>query len=289
MTKSVCYQIGEEDICFDLEGEVGVSESCILLENDDNLLTNTPWNEQGFVIQPFLTNQQFSQVKSGLTELVSDVLLRIGVKIDEKFSLDKYHLYVSDEQHLQIAKLIQHGWNVEWFPIDFSIVESNISKMLGQKVSAEAKHLNPANFDNGLVSKTYDKMYVFNVRIVRPQKWLDNNPPHRDVWIDRLRNAINIYAPICGSTAKSSLPIIPQSHFFDEAIIERTASGAKLNGTAYTVPCVTGIDGETVKLIRPNPQENEVMVFSPYLIHGGGYNFEKEMTRVSIEVRFWSS
>jgi hypothetical protein len=288
MMKSICYQIGDENICFDLDGEVSLSHSHILLDSDDNLLKQTPWNKQGFTIQPFLNDQQSTQVKIGLTELISSVLRRVDSTIDDHFSLERYHLYVSDEQHLKLAKLIQHGWNVEWFPIDFSTVESRISELLGRKVSAEAQHLSPTNFDNGLVSRAYKKMCVFNLRIVRPQKWQDNNPPHKDVWIDWLRNAVNIYVPICGSTSKSALPILPGSHFFNEAIIERTVAGAKLNGTSYTVPCVTGLAGEKVKLIRPNPQENEVMIFSPYLIHGGGYNFENDTTRVSLEVRFWA-
>jgi ectoine hydroxylase-related dioxygenase (phytanoyl-CoA dioxygenase family) len=107
------------------------------------------------------------------------------------------------------------------------------------------------------------------------------------VWIDRLRNAVNIYAPLCGSTNKSSLPLISGSHFFKESEIERTAQGALLNGIKYTVPCVTTVNGETPRLLRPQVLENEVMLFSPYLVHGGAYNFEMDRTRMSLEIRFW--
>jgi len=40
-------------------------------------------------------------------------------------------------------------------------------------------------------------------------------------------------------------------------------------------------------LERPNPGENEMLLFSPYLVHGGGYNFNTDMTRISLEMRFW--
>jgi ectoine hydroxylase-related dioxygenase (phytanoyl-CoA dioxygenase family) len=40
-------------------------------------------------------------------------------------------------------------------------------------------------------------------------------------------------------------------------------------------------------MIRPNPSENEVLVFSPYLVHGGGYNTNIDITRISLEMRFW--
>ena len=40
-------------------------------------------------------------------------------------------------------------------------------------------------------------------------------------------------------------------------------------------------------LERPNPGLNEVLVFSPYLIHGGAFNQQTDATRVSLEMRFW--
>jgi ectoine hydroxylase-related dioxygenase (phytanoyl-CoA dioxygenase family) len=42
-----------------------------------------------------------------------------------------------------------------------------------------------------------------------------------------------------------------------------------------------------LRLERPNPGPNEVMVFSPYLIHGGAFNQQPDHTRVSLEMRFW--
>jgi hypothetical protein len=72
-----------------------------------------------------------------------------------------------------------------------------------------------------------------------------------------------------------------------ESDIERTVKGAVLNGTSYTVPCVISIKKEMPSLQRPNPEENEVMLFSPYLVHGGGYNFNEAKTRISLEMRFW--
>jgi ectoine hydroxylase-related dioxygenase (phytanoyl-CoA dioxygenase family) len=38
---------------------------------------------------------------------------------------------------------------------------------------------------------------------------------------------------------------------------------------------------------RPDPQAGEVLVFSPYLIHGGAMNFNSDVTRLSLEMRFW--
>jgi len=39
-------------------------------------------------------------------------------------------------------------------------------------------------------------------------------------------------------------------------------------------------------MIRPNPSINEILVFSPYLIHGCSDNHNEHMTRMSLEIRF---
>jgi ectoine hydroxylase-related dioxygenase (phytanoyl-CoA dioxygenase family) len=92
--------------------------------------------------------------------------------------------------------------------------------------------------------------------------------------------------PFAGSTPRSSLPLVRGSHRWQEAEIERTVEGARVNGMTFTVPSVVGAAHPLV-LERPNPALNEVLVFSPYLIHGGAFNQQADRTRVSLEMRFW--
>jgi hypothetical protein len=269
---TIKYTLEEKEIELDLNGETFVGADEVLLFNDENLIENTTWKEEGFNIVRFLEQADFQEIKHGLKNKIKNLIVDSGGEIDANFELDRYHLYVNNEIHLRIAKSIQWGWNISEFPIDFQLINKRISDVIGKQVSTKAKHIDLNNFF---------------LRIVRPQNFQDNNPPHRDVWIDRLRDAINIYAPICGSNVDSSLGVIPKSHLLKESEIERTADGAVLNGTVYSVPCVISINGEQPHLIRPNPQENEVMLFSPYMVHGGGYNFNEDITRMSLEVRFW--
>ncbi|HZS35509.1 MAG TPA: phytanoyl-CoA dioxygenase, partial [Polyangia bacterium] len=56
-------------------------------------------------------------------------------------------------------------------------------------------------------------------------------------------------------------------------------------GNAYSVPAVTG-GTHPLRMIRPNPAPNHVLIFSPYLIHGGGVNLNPATTRMSLEMRF---
>jgi len=270
--KKISYIINEKEFTFSYSGEMEKGMDETLLLNDDNLLQNTPWDESGFTIQNFLSESDNKAFKKVVTEVIKGLILSSGGVIDADFTLEKYHTYVTDEIHLHIARSIKDGWKKEDFPFDLNKINNRLSEILQQEVStvAEDKSIND-----------------FYLRIVRPGCLQDNNPPHRDVWLDRLRNAVNIYFPICGSTENSALPLLPGSHKFKESDLVRTSDGAVLNDTKYTVPCVISINGEPLKMMRPNPSENEVLVFSPYLVHGGGYNTNEDVTRISLEMRFW--
>lgn len=270
----VNYKIENNEIDLLLEGETFIGAPITLLNNDVNLIDDLSWTEAGFSVEKFLSPELYKKAQIGISEIVKNLILQAGGKVDDNFTIEKYHLYVDDNIHLKIAEIIQPGWNVSTFPIDFNFINKRVSEIVNKTVTAEAKHLG---------------VYNYFLRIVRPMKFQDNNPPHRDVWLDRLRNAVNIYVPICGSSQKSSLPLVEGSHLAKESDIERTIDGALLNGTKYSVPCVISYKDESPKLTRPIVNDNEIMVFSPYLVHGGGYNFQENKTRISLEARFWKN
>tara|TARA_B110000211_G_C13998927_1_gene517524 strand:- start:228 stop:1055 length:828 start_codon:yes stop_codon:yes gene_type:complete len=269
---SVNYKIENKSVELSLEGDTYVGKDEVLVNQDINLIDGLPWSDKGFSLNDFLSNDQNEQFIKGITEKVKGLVVETGGIVDDLFTLERYHLYVDDEIHLKIAYIIKPGFDVKTFPIDFDLVTQRVAEITNKSVTTEANH---------------DALLGYHLRIVRPLKFQDSNPPHRDVWLDRLRNAVNIYVPICGSSIDSCLPLIPGSHLAKESDIERTKDGALLNGTRYTVPCVISFKGEELTLNRINVKNNEIMVFSPYLIHGGGYNFQENTTRISLEVRFW--
>ena len=59
------------------------------------------------------------------------------------------------------------------------------------------------------------------------------------------------------------------------------------NGTQYRVPALVD-SAQPLHLLRPNPNPNEVLLFSPYLLHGGAVNLNTNQTRISLEMRFWA-
>lgn len=269
--KTMHVRINSVELDFHVEGETIYGADEVLIETDDNLLANLPYNVEGYGIFPFLDAEIYAQLKAGITQLIADYLTEAGAQMDKNFRLEQYHTYAnSDALHTYVVKKIQKGIPFDYFPIEPSKIENRIGELLGFKVTKE--HI--GHYDS------------FSIRVVRPNRLSDNNPPHRDVWLDRLRNAVNIYAPMAGSNENSALPMIPGSHHWKESEIERTAVGASVNGAAYTVPCVVG-SKYGLEMVRPNPGLNEVCLFSPYLIHGGGYNLNTDTTRVSLEMRFW--
>jgi len=264
--------IENESVSLEIEGDCFFGTDEVLLENDRDISSGTCWANVGYTIEPFLDETLNEKIILGIEGQVLDVLN--GVESSNNilgFSLDKYHQYVDDTTHSRVIEKTVKGFNVEEFPIPIKYVVERISEICGKSL--------------GTFNRV-SKRNLYHVRIARPNSFTDGNPPHRDVWLDSLRNGINIYVPMKGSDSRSSLGLIPSSHRWRESDIERTSKGAKVGSISYHVPSVTNTK-QPFKLIRPNPKMGEVMVFSPYLVHGLGINFNENITRSSLEIRFW--
>jgi hypothetical protein len=266
----VDFPLGQQRVRVHVEGPRIYGPERVLLDEDDDL-TAPAWRDQGYTIAPFLPADVHAQLCTGVRALVYEMLVEAGYRGSEP-ELTRLHEVSLAEPEIYAAmiQMSRKCFDKTRMPIDPELVIARISELCGVPLCIK-------NWMTG--------MEHWCVRIVRPFS-TDNNPLHRDVWLDRLRNAINIYAPIAGSNAESALPLIPGSHRWKESEIERTADGATVNGRAFTVPAVTGAKYPLAP-IRPNPGADEVLVFSPYLVHGGGANFNADTTRVSLEIRFW--
>ena len=212
-------------------------------------------------------------MKAGFAALIREEVEKLGITVDEAFTPGRYHEYVgTDEVHREVIQAVRGGFPMDRFPISLARVEGRVSEICGRPLTSRGPKM---------------PSHSFYLRIVRPRSE-DHNPPHRDVYLDRLRNAVNLYLPVSGSTGKSSLSLLPGSHLWPECRVERTARGARVDGVEFTVPAVTATDAPFA-MVRPNPSDGEVLVFSPYLIHGGARNFNEDRTRISLEMRFWSA
>jgi ectoine hydroxylase-related dioxygenase (phytanoyl-CoA dioxygenase family) len=268
--RTVHYRVEGRELSLSFVGETAVGEDRVLLDTEDDLIKGTAFADRGYGLLPFLEPAGNALLRRELAAFLTDIIANY-IEIDrETFRLVDYHRHVSAEQHAAIVEEVRHCFDVARFPIDMERLETRMSEICGVPLT---------------VTMPSSGLRVFCLRVVRPFA-NDNNPPHRDVWLDRLKDAVNIYFPIVGSSALTSLPLVPGSHRWKESEIERTVAGAVVSGIKFTVPTVTG-GAYPMNMIRPQPDENEVLVFSPYLIHGGARNLDREHTRVSLEVRFW--
>lgn len=271
-TRLLALDYDGERVTFTVEGEATWGEPVVLLDRDDNLIDKRPWAAAGFTVEPFLAQETYDRLVAGVRALLIRRIAAAGLGVPDDFALDRYHEVVTtDEEHRAVSN--QGPWchAVADLPVSAAEVGARISEIVGARVSTAPPH------------QEFPEHFCY--RVVRPRS-RDNNPPHRDVWLDRLRNAVNIYVPLAGSTSRSSLPLVRGSHLWRESEIERTSEGARVNGMVFTVPSVVGA-ARPLSLERPDPKPNEVLVFTPYLIHGGAFNQQPDRTRVSLEMRFW--
>ena len=271
LMKKVSFSVNGTTIEYDVEGDAVFGSDQVLLKEDDNLISGTDWADRGYTIQPFLSQPENELIRSGLQAALIECMRKFTSVDESRFTLEKYHEFVDNDLHPQITGELRRGFRVETFPGGIARVEKRVSQICGVELTSTCPSVGWGGYF---------------IRIVRPNLKTDNNPPHRDVWLEILRSCVNIYFPLAGSDERSALRIVPGSHLWRESDIERTAKGAKVDAVAYQVPSVTSWK-KTMALERPNPQQDEVMVFTPYAIHGGGINLNSDSTRVSLEARFW--
>ncbi len=264
------YTINKSDLQYSADGKTFRGDNRILLNSAIDLTAKTEWTKNGFTIENLFSERDFRIFKTNTKSLLLKCWRDAGLSVSENFPLDQYHKLVhTKEEHLvaiEKTKLL----TIDSFLIDIHILERRISQICKEEL---------------IVKNPYDNQSIFHFRVIRPQQ-PDNNPLHRDVWLEDYKDCINLYIPVCGSNDLSSLIIIPESHHWPESKIERTLEGARIGTSKYNVPAVTKLDSEAI-FVRPNPKENEVLIFSPYLIHGGSANLNNDITRISIEVRLW--
>jgi len=264
------YQVNGVKLTYDPAGERSWGDDHVLLEEATDLTRATIWDNRGFVVEPLFDVALWTSFESGIKSLLLTCWRDSGLRVDDTFHLDKYHTVATERQaHLNAVertRLLQ----VSDLPIPVKVIEDRISEIC--KVSLVAR--NP-----------FDNQSIFHFRVIRPNQG-DNNPLHRDVWLEDYTSCINLYIPVAGSNDKSSLILFPGSHRWPESRIEKTVGGALINDVQFNVPAVTAIKGSH-EVLRPDPKLNEVLVFSPYLIHGGSVNLNKDVTRISVEMRLW--
>ena len=264
------YALDDRQAGYASTGERHFGDDTVLLDAAVDLTAATAWHADGYTVAPLFDPTSTSAFTDAAGALLRSLWREAGLAVHDAFALEHYHGLADDDAlHLgavERTKVVP----TERFPVPIGELVARISQIC----KAELVARNP-----------WDGQSVFHFRVVRPGA-RDNNPLHRDVWLEDYDDCINLYIPVAGSDARSSLSLIPGSHLWPESRVERTLEGARIGERTFNVPAVTAIDGD-YRVVRPDPRAGEVLVFSPYLIHGGAANHNPDRTRISIELRLW--
>ena len=245
----------------DLLDEYTWGKDEVLLDGDINLMEDTLFNIDGYGIVKVAGHNHF------LRKFIGEYIYNLTSKFIE---LEKYHLEITEDEHAEI--LHNMPCKKDATPESYEFCEQ-----LERSISAIVKK----------------PVRVFNndiwIRICRPTHISDSdyNPCHKDIYLDFYRNTVNIYLPIVGSNDKSSLMMEPGSHRWNENETIVTSGGTylKKKGKKYSVDAVIA-SRRPLNMVRPNPSIDEMILFSPYMIHGCSSNNNKDQTRISLEIRF---
>ena len=257
---------------FKVNGEMFSGNSEVLYNQHDEILKNQDWEDEGYDIVNVFNDKDFKALKDSVKNNIVKGIELAGVEVDyDSFELENYHKYIyKQEDHL---KVINHTRNLrnDDFAMRIEDLADKVSKFVNYPLTSHIKELGRSHIQ---------------IRISRPES-LDINPPHRDGYLSYWEKILNVWIPIAGCNKLSSLPVVSGSHFIPENEIIRTKSkGAYINGNLYHVPCVISTTSGNFNMIRPNPKEKDVLIFTPFLIHGAAVNQNTNTTRVSLELRF---
>ena len=192
----------------------------------------------------------------------------------DEFTLEKYHRFVDKNLHMEIIKKTR---NLE--ALDFGFEEHNLLKYVSNIIGIRL---------NWKSSGTYNPKII--VRINTPQS-SNFNPAHKDVYqvydeTGNIPKMVNLWIPICGVKKKTGLPLALGSHLIYENRVLRTKAGVSMAGDNYNVNCIKSWDKKNyLKTIIP--KEDQMIIFSSFLIHGLAKNYNEDETRISLEFRLF--
>ncbi len=255
---------------YDLKGDFSWGPDEVLYREEADLLEKTRLKSSGYANVPFLDEAEQAEFKGQVKAVIDRILVGIP-QLQGRIlpSLEQYHEVVSDPGlHREVISQTRELRFAD-IGLDPRKIESRIGDFLGLKLNSHVQRLGRDHIQ---------------LRISRPSSY-DINPPHRDAYLDVWKNVLNLWLPVCGCSDLSSLPVMTGSHLINERDVFRTSNGGAVIGeNQYRVPGIAdtrvGMD-----MVRPNPAANEVLAFTPFLIHGAAFNQDPSTTRMALEFR----
>lgn len=255
---------------FEVEGNFNYGANEVLYKSHP-ILKECDWEEKGYKVIDLLNAQEYASFEKQALSIINRIIKNeLDLERPRLKNLTDYHKVVEhNEDHFKVISKTRFLKSSD-FSIDLNQISSKVSQVIGREV--------------GIYNPKLEEEIII-LRISRPNT-LDINPLHRDGYLEIWENTINVWIPIAGCNHKSTLPIIPGSHLWNEQHVLRTApKGAKINGLTYHVPGIIGGPYAELKSVRPNPGKGQALIFTPFIVHGSAINQNPDTTRMSLELR----
>lgn len=187
----------------------------VLLGHAPDLSACAPWAAAGYAVVLGLPGPVLGALQAGLAELLREAPRAAGCAVGPGLDVVYHHRAVSEDLARHLA-VIAHtkAYSLARLPVALARLEALVGNACDQPVWAHNPNVDEA---------------VFHLRVVRSSR-ADHNPLPRDAWLPRYHGALNIYLPVAGSAARSSLTLVSSSHHWPESTVERTAGGAFYRG-----------------------------------------------------------
>lgn len=269
--------IDGEPFSFPVSGEFAWGDDQVLFDQN-GVLANAPWRQAGYGVAEIFSEAERRDLVAGTGEILTRIFRELGYEVPAGFQPQDYHRVVTTAAaHQEVIRRTRTLSNRD-FPLSVDDIADRVSRVVGRRLSAH----------NPLLKALGHPAEVVILRISRPNS-LDINPPHRDGYLEIWKQTLNLWIAVAGCEGRSSLPVLPESHWWNEKDVCRTAArGASINGLTYHVPAIlkTRLG---LHMIRPTPRAGEILLFSPFLIHGAAVNQNPDTTRVSFELRLFDA
>jgi hypothetical protein len=250
----------------------------LLLSSEGNDITSEMfWFKKGYEIYNFEKVITFKNLYDSITEAVKDIIKNnLEYRDLSNFSLEKYHNFVSNKEHLFLDKRLKRI-----YPEDLGFKDENIVDFIGNILNKKLSY--------SPMGKTFKHWIIVRLSLPESTGLKGFNPAHKDIYEDydlrgEIPKMVNSWIPICGVNDKTGLAIAEGSHLYSEKKILRTKCGSIVEGNKYSVNCIKSWNSKIdMNLISPSP--GNFILFSSHLIHGLAFNNNADITRVSLEFR----
>lgn len=274
---NLSYKTGEKvlNLSGPSESDFSAGENVCLADVYDDPCSKAAWYGSGYTTIDYQSSLAFADVELAVTNMVErEVRNSLPTRNLSGFALDRYHEYVSVDEHLakidrKIKRLYQND-----ITFDDALLKNLIEDQIGCKLSY-------------LPEGETDPHWII-IRVITPGA-TSFNPPHKDIYEGydlkgRCPKMVNTWLPVAGVNQNAGLALVPGSHRLSESEIIRTKAGAVVNGNKFSVNCIKSWGGHTdLEVVAPST--GEMLVFSSHLIHGIGVNHNARSTRVALEFR----